>query len=222
MWKSVIYKEWLKVRWFYIICTGIGFLAVSYTFLRVQHDFAFNEASNFWYAILFQNYQYFSYLKFFPAVMGLAVAVSQYFPETVSKRVKLTFHLPINENKVVLMMVFFGTACLLLSFIVLVGLFLFLSAVYFPADIIFPALVSITPWFLSGFALYFLVALIVLEPVWKYRFLYLVVAAAFVPAFFETSLAGGYAPAIPVLFVLVLLLSIAVLFSGYRFRKGEM
>jgi hypothetical protein len=83
-------------------------------------------------------------------------------------------------------------------------------------------LVTLCPWVLSGFAIYYLVALIVLEPVWKYRFAYLLVAAAFVPLFYEQALPGGYGPANPVLFVLVIILSISLLFSGYRFRKGEM
>lgn len=222
MWKSLIYKEWLKVRWFVLICIGLGFLAVGYIFLKVQHDFKFNDANNYWYLVLFQGYQYFGYLKFVPAVMALAIAVAQYFPETVNKRIKLTFHLPVSENKVLLMSMLFGAICLFTVSVVLMGLFLVLSSVFFPAGIIWPAVVSITPWFLSGFAIYFLVALVVLEPVWKYRFLYLVVAAAFIPLFFEQSLAGGYAPANPVLFVLVVILSIALLFSGYRFRKGEM
>jgi hypothetical protein len=222
MWKSVLYKEWLKSKWFFIIGTCFGFLVVGYVFLRVQHDFTFNDANNYWYAVLFQNFQYFGYLKYFPAVFGLALAISQYFPETVSKRIKLTFHLPVNENKVVLMMMLFGIVCLLLSFTAILGLFLILSKSFFPWGIIAPALISATPWFLSGFAIYFLVALIVLEPVWKYRFLYLVVLLATLPLFYESSIAGGYAPAIPGLFALVIISSIALLFSGYRFRKGEM
>jgi hypothetical protein len=222
MWKSVIYKEWLKVRWFLIIFTGLGILGVGNIFLKVQHDFTFNAANNFWYGILFQGYQYFSYLKFLPVVGALAIAVAQYFPETVNKRIKLTFHLPLNENKILIMMMLFGTACLVVSFGIIFLLFVGLSTIYFPSDIIFPVVISITPWFLAGFAIYYLLALIILEPVWIYRFLYLVVAAAFVPIFMEASLSGGYAPANPVLLVLVLILSIALLFSGYRFRKGEM
>jgi hypothetical protein len=222
MWKSVLYKEWLKVRWFYIIGTCLGFLAVGYVFLRVQHDFTFNEANNYWYAVLFQNLQYFGYLKYYPAVFGLALAISQFFPETVSKRIKLSFHLPINENKILLLMMLFGVVCLFACFLLTIGLFLILSKSFFPWGIIAPAIISVMPWFLSGFAIYFLVVLVVLEPVWKYRFLYLVVVLAAIPLFYESSLAGGYAPAIPVLIILVLLLSIVLLFSGYRFRKGEM
>ena len=222
MWKSVIYKEWLKTKWFIILFAGFGILAVGYIFLNVQHDFKFSDPNNYWYFVLFMKVRYFGYLKFVPIVGALAISVAQYFPETVSKRIKLTFHLPINENKILLIMMLFGTACLLVCYTLMVSIFYALSTIYFPSDIILPALISITPWFLAGFAIYYLVALIILEQVWKYRFLYIVFAAAIFPVFIESSIAGGYAPANPLLAVLVIVLSISLLFSGYRFRKGEM
>ena len=165
--------------------------------------------------------KYFSILKFIPIVIALAISVAQYFPETISKRIKLSFHLPIAENKMLLIMMLFGTACLLACYTLLTLIFYLLSTIYFPADIILPALVSIAPWFLSGFAIYYLLALVILEPMWKYRFLYIIFAAAIFPVFLESSMAGAYAPANLLLTVLVIGLSISLLFSGYRFRKGE-
>jgi hypothetical protein len=214
MWKSLIYKEWLKVKWFFILFAAIGILAVGYVFLKVQHDFTFNGAKNYWYLFLFQKLQFFSYLKFVPVAGALAIAVAQYFPETVTRRIKLTFHLPLNENKALLIMMFFWYGLspgLLCAFCI--SLLLGLSFLFFPAEIIGSAMVSIAPWFLAGFAVYYLTALIVLEPVWKFRFLYLVVFTSVIPLYFEKAVSGGYAPAIPGLFVLTVILSIAVLFS---------
>jgi hypothetical protein len=165
---------------------------------------------------------YFSFLKFMPIISALAISIAQYFPEIVDKRIKLTFHLPINENKILTTMMLFGTISLLAGYLILLTIFYGFSTLFFPSDIVVPALISITPWFLSGFAAYYFVALIVLEPVWKYRFFYIVVAALFLPLFFESAAIGSYAPANLVLFILVIFLSISLLFSGYRFRKGEM
>ncbi len=222
MWKSIIYKEWLKTRWFILLFFTLGILTVGYIFLKVQHDFKFNDPNNFWYVILFMKAQYFSFLKFVPIAGALAISVAQFFPETVSKRIKLSFHLPINENKMLLIMMLFGTAGLLVIYIILLAAFYGLSSLFFPSDIIVPALITITPWFLSGFAIYYFVALIVLEPVWKYRFLYIIVAAIILPLFMESASTGSYSPANPILAILVIILSISLLFSGYRFRKGEM
>lgn len=218
----MVFKEWIKVRWMLLLYTLLALLAVGYIFVRVRYNFTFNEAENFWYSVLFQGYNWFKYLMYLPLVGGMALAVAQYFPETVNKRIKLTFHLPVEENRSLLMMMQFGTLCLLASFLVVFLLFLGLSLVWFPKEIIWSALVSVTPWFLGGFAAYYLGALIILEPVWLRRILYFLVAAAFVPFFIKNSVPGGYGPAIMVLFLMTCLLSVSLLFSGYRFRKGEM
>lgn len=224
MWKSIIYKEWLKIRWFAIIYAAFGILVVGNIFLKVQHDFEFSQAANYWYSILFQGNRFYEYslFKFVPLVGGLVIAMAQYFPETVNKRIKLTFHLPVNENKALLVMMLFGAFCLLAIAAVIMLLFTLLSLAYFPAEIIQSALISVTPWFLCGFVVYFSTALIVLEPVWKYRLLYLLVTVTFVPIYLQTSAAGAYSPALPLLIVFTVLLSVTLLFSGYRFRKGEM
>ncbi|WP_319481117.1 hypothetical protein [uncultured Draconibacterium sp.] len=224
MWKSIIYKEWLKIRYFVIIYAALGVLVVGNIFLKVQHDFEFSNAANYWYSFLFQGNQFFEYslFKFVPLAGALAIALAQYFPETVNKRIKLTFHLPINENKALLVMMLFGTFCLIAMASVILLLFTGLSLVYFPAEIIQSALTSVAPWFLCGFVVYFLTALIVLEPVWKYRFLYFLVTATFVPIYLQAATARAYSPALPLLIVFTFLLSVVLLFSGYRFRKGEM
>nr|WP_321485792.1 hypothetical protein [uncultured Draconibacterium sp.] len=224
MWKSILYKEWLKIRWFAIIYAALGVLVVGNIFLKVQHDFEFSEAANYWYSILFHGNRFYEYslFKFVPLLGALAIALAQYFPETVNKRIKLTFHLPVNENKALLVMVLFGAFCLFAIAAIQVLLFTGLSLLYFPAEIIQSALISVAPWFLCGFAVYFLSALIVLEPVWKYRFLYLLVAVTFVPIYLQSAASRAYSPALPLLIFFAVLLSVALLFSGYRFRKGEM
>ncbi|HOY52318.1 MAG TPA: hypothetical protein PLX49_11140 [Prolixibacteraceae bacterium] len=220
--RSMVYKEWIKVRWMLLLYVLLAVLAVGYIFIRVRYNFTFNEAKNFWYSVLFQGYNWFKYLMYIPLVGGLALAVAQYFPETVNKRIKLTFHLPVEENRSLLLMMQFGTLCLLAAFLVVFLLFLGLSLVWFPKEIIWSAVVSVTPWFLGGFAAYYLGALIILEPVWLRRILYFLVAATFIPFFIKSSVPGGYGPAVLVLFLMTCLLSVSLLFSGYRFRKGEM
>jgi glucose uptake protein GlcU len=149
MWKSIIYKEWLKTRWFFIAFAALGTLVVGYIFLTVQHNFKFNEPNNYWYTLLFMKLKYFGYLKFAPIAGALAISIAQFFPETVDKRIKLTFHLPLNENKVLLIMTLFGTLCLLAAYLLFLALFVGLSTIYFPSNIILPALVTIAPWFLE-------------------------------------------------------------------------
>jgi hypothetical protein len=221
MWRSVIYKEWLKIRWFLIAYSLLGIVGISYLFLSLNHDFTFSGAKNLWNNFLFPGHQFYLPLKYLPLAGGLVIGIAQYFPETVSKRIKLTFHLPLRENTVLLWMHFFGAVCLLLSFSIFFGMFTALSLIYFPSQMVASCLISIFPWFLAGFAAYFLVALIVLEPVWKYRFFYTLVSAFFLTIYLKTSVTAAYGPANSGLLILTVSLSTALLFSAYRFRKGE-
>lgn len=222
MWKSVIYKEWLKIRWFLIGFTALGIVGVGYIFLKVQHDITFMEGKNYWYNMLFLGRQYFSYLKFLPLVGALAIGISQYFPETINKRIKLTFHLPLKENKVLMMMHAFGAASLITTYFLILAVFFGLSKVFFAAEMVNDAIVTIFPWFLAGLTAYFLVALVVLEPIWKYRVFYILIGGFFITIYIKSTGTASYAPVNPILFVLTACLSIALIFSAYRFRKGEM
>lgn len=222
MWKSVFYKEWLKIRWFIVVYTLIGILGIGYLFLALKHNFAFSGGKNVWNAVLFQGYQFYSLFKYVPLVGGLTIAIAQYLPEIVNKRLKLTFHLPLAENKVLLLMQTFGAGSLLVSFLIFSGLLSGLSLIYFPIEIVTDSVIAILPWLLAGLAAYFILALIILEPNRVFRFFYLLVGGFFLTIYFASSATAAYAPVNSGLVVLTALLSIAFVFPAYRFRKGAM
>jgi hypothetical protein len=222
MWKSVFYKEWLKIRWFIFGYTLLGILGIGYLFLALKHNFAFSGGKNVWNTVLFQEYQFYSLFKYVPLTGGLIIAIAQYLPETINKRLKLTFHLPLAENKVLLLMQAFGAGCLLISFSIFGGLFAGFSLVYFPIEIVTDTVVTILPWLFAGFAAYFMVALIVLETSRIFRFCYSLVGCFFLTIYFNSADTAAYAPANSALFILTVLLSFGFVFSAYRFRKGEM
>jgi hypothetical protein len=220
--RSIIYKEWIKIRWALSGILVLEIIALGMMFLRVRHDIIFVDAANYWYSFLFRGTPYYSILKYLPLVGGLGLAIAQYFPETVSRRIKLTFHLPVSENEILIKMHLFGAACLIVIFLVLIFTFLILSRMFFPSDIYFPSLISILPWFLGGLAAYFISALVLLEPIWLYRGFFTVLGGGFISLFYYNTVIGGYKPVIVTLLVLTFLASVTILFSGYRFRKGEM
>lgn len=222
MWKSVFYKEWLKIRWFIVGYTLLGILGIGYLFLALKHSFAFSGGKNVWNTVLFQEYQFYRLFKYVPLTGGLIIAVAQYLPETINKRLQLTFHLPLAENKVLLLMQAFGAGCLLISFLIFGGLFTGFSLIYFPIEMVTDSFTTILPWLLAGFAAYFIVALIILETNRIFRFCYSLIGGFFLTIYFASVGTAAYAPANSVLFILTALLSIGFVFSAYRFRKGEM
>jgi len=222
MWKSVFYKEWLKIRWFIIGYTLLGILGIGYLFLALKHSFAFTGGKNVWNTVLFQGYQFYGLFKFVPLAGGLTIAVAQYLPETINKRLKLTFHLPLAGNRALLLMQAFGAGSLLVSFLIFFGLVAGFSLIYFPIQMVTDGVITILPWLLAGFAAYFMVALVVLEPNRIFRLCYSLVGGFFLTIYFTSAGTAAYAPANSGLFILTALLSIAFVFSAYRFRKGEM
>lgn len=222
MWKAIFYKEWLKIRWFLFGYTLIGVLGIGYLFLVLKHNFEFKGGKNVWNAVLFQGHQFYSLFKYVPLAGGLIIAIAQYWPETVNKRLKLTFHLPFAENKVLLLMQAFGAGNLLISFSVFFGLLTGFSLIYFPVEMVADSAITILPWLLAGFAAYFIVALVVLEPNRVFRFCYSLIGGFFLTIYFASAGTTAYAPANSGLFVMTALLGIAFVFSAYRFRKGEM
>ena len=222
MWKSIIYKEWIKIRKITIILFLAGILLIIGIYSGVRHDLILRDAELVWVKIMIQNYVYFTILKFFPLIIGLLVGVAQFVPETIDKRIKLTLHLPVNEETVVLKMIGFGVFSLFIVFGIMLLLFYSLGSCYFPYEIVGPSLVSILPWFMAGLASYFLIAFIIMEPIWKYRIFYIILGASFISLFFKGGMVGDYAPVLFSLLVLVACSSISTLFSIYRFRKGEL
>jgi len=222
MWKSVFYKEWLKIRWFIVGYTLLGILVIGYLFLTLKHSFAFTGGKNVWNAVLFQEYQFYSLFKYVPLAGGLTISITQYLPEAINKRLKLSFHLPLGENKVLQLMQAFGVGCLLISFLFFCGLFTGISLIYFPMQMVTDGIITILPWLLAGFAAYFMLAVIVLEPNRIFRLCYSLCGGFFLTIYFTSADTAAYAPVNSALFILTALLSIGFVFSAYRFRKGEM
>lgn len=222
MLSSIFYKEWIKIGKISLLLTAVGLLIIAGIHLTVRHDLLMKDAEIYWSEILYQKYVYFSIFKFLPLITGLLIGLAQFIPETVDKRIKLSLHLPVNEEEIVLKMAGIGTALVLLIFTLLFAVMYGWSLVYFPVEIVNKMAVSIIPWFLSGLAAYFLASFVILEPIWKYRILYILTGGAFITLFYKSNVSGSYQPAILPLLVCVLMLSISSLFSIYRFRKGEM
>ncbi len=222
MYKAIFYKEWLKIRWALMIFLLLGVFALVNIFLNVRYGVRFMDAHDYWYRIIIQGSNYAASLKYIPLFAGLGLAIAQYFPEVLNQRIKLTFHLPIRENKVLLMQQGFGLAALIVLFLIYLAVFFIGSAIFFPSEVINMILVTIMPWFLGGLAAYSLVGLIMLEPLWLYRVLYAVIAYGFVSRFYIQAVPMAYSNMLWFFSLTAVLTVILVLFSGYRFRKGEM
>lgn len=221
---KLFYKEWLKTRWFAIIVTALGLAVVASIFSTVDYNVrlggSFNYLNRIFFAMQQENY-YRASIRLIPLIMAIAIGLSQYMPEVLSKRIKLSLHLPMRNTAVIYNMLLYGFILLLLIYGVVFGTFFFLNNQYFMWEETRVVLISITPWLLGGIAAYFMIAMISMEPNLLYQAIYMVVGYFYVKQFFIGFEHGDTRFIIPALAVMAIVPCFALLYTSNRFMKGE-
>ncbi|MCD6234455.1 MAG: hypothetical protein J7K63_05415 [Candidatus Marinimicrobia bacterium] len=218
--KNIFYKEWLKIRWAYLAMGLLFAGAIIYVFASVGHSYKFYEAASYWYNIIFRGVKFYTTLRYLPLLAGLVVAAVQFVPEIQRKRIKLTFHLPVDEYNVLLVMAGIGFVSLLAMFGVYSLVFLLVGYTYFPAEIVHSAFLTTVPWYLLGLTAYSLASYVILEPLWKRRIFYILFAVGFGKLFLYGWFYNIYDRVLIGMLILTILLSVSVIYSGHRFKKG--
>ncbi len=221
MWKSMFFKEWLKIRLIFILAIVCGTLILLGIYLNVRHTFQMADANEYWNAIINGGHIYYGLFRFVPLLVGLSMGIAQYYPETYENRLKLTLHLPLHEEKSVSLMVIPGTLALLAVFSVLLAVFIIPGTFFFPREIVVLSIHQIIPWFLAGFAIYYVVPLTIIEPQWKFKISFVTIGLLLIQLFFLRSATGGYLRAFVPLIAMIALMSTSTQFAVYRYRKGE-
>lgn len=221
MLKAIMYKEWIKLRWAVMVIAGLTLLTLAYSIGMINYYIEFQGAMSNWLYVIGKSLllKNIVFVKFLPLITGLTFALLQFVPEMSRNRMRLSYHLPISEKKLLLSSVGIGYMFLLAEIVFLFfGLWLVVSVNY-PAEIVQKVLLSTIPWFLGGSAIYFLTAFIILEPSWTYRIIYAVVAYGAVSIYFEASTYDQY-QTLWAYILIVALMPLTILFAGHRFRRG--
>lgn len=221
MFKSMIYKEWLKTRTA-IACLMlmlIGF--TSYDFLALAKNTSLQGYGFLWsyavgkYSILVDN------LIYLPVICGLALAAAQFIPETYRKCLKLTLHLPMPQLRTVSIMQGYGLVVLLVFFTIqAASLGIFLGH-YLVADIVWRILFSLLTWYCAGLCAYIWAGAIILEPAWRMRIFETVLMLALLSTFYLSSQMTGYSRGILPLATATTLAAFPLIhYSVRRFKDG--
>ena len=222
MYKAIFYKEWLKIRWIYFAMSAVSLLILGYILLNISHDLKFIKAPSYLYQVIFMGAKFYSIYMYIPLLTGLVIAISQFVPEVHSSRLKLTLHLPENENKILIEMISVGFLFLILLFLFSIIVLAIIVRIYFPTEIVNSVLYTSSPWFIAGIAVYFAVSMIIIEPIWSRRILYFLITYGFTNTLFKSYWYNLYDRSLPLYILFTLFFSISILLSGYRFKKGVM
>ena len=221
MYRAILYKEWIKIRWTFAGFAAIVFAISVYIFFDVRHSIEFSSAIRNWLYIINMKHIYYSALKYIPLLGGITIGVVQFVPEVIKKRMRLSFHLPVNRDISLLFMVLIGLATNLIIDMLLYICLLTIGFTFYPLEIVLSSLITSLPWLLAGLTGYLACVMIVTEQSWLYRVLYIITGYGFISLLHLERGYSEYAFSIWKYVVIVLLFSFTILFPGYRFRRGS-
>ena len=69
--KAIFYKEWIKLRWFFLLALIAGNGITAYCMMRLNRAIELKGASHIWEVIIMKNAVFIDYLQFVPLVIGL-------------------------------------------------------------------------------------------------------------------------------------------------------
>lgn len=219
--KALLYKEWIKTRWFVL---GIGIAALVlhlYMWLRVGRSFRLVGAEHIWDVIVTRNQFLFREIKYFPLISGLLLGLSQFIPEITQRRIKLTFHLPLREKVITFWMVGYGLAILLALFLLeSAALFLNMRLLFAP-EMVSNGMMTVLPWLVAGVWAYLACVFVAVEPVWQRRIPNLLISCGLIRLLFISDFPGAYKPMIWLMIMVTLLFVMFLWLSVFRLKVGK-
>jgi hypothetical protein len=190
--------------------------------LTIAYEIRFYEANNYLYNIVFRNYIFFSWLLYIPALSGLILAITQFYPEINEKRLKLTLHLPMKENSILMSMIGYGLGTLLIIYFISNIVLWSICSEFFPSEIAAATLNTVYPMYLAGFIAYMASTAIFIEPRWLQRIIMIIISSGIISNLLYLR---GFSHFSQVNFPITTITFIFIVFSLYatnRFRRGVM
>jgi len=219
MLSSLLLKEWLKLKHYFIAALLLNFGICLKIFFDIRQQMHSEHAEMVWYqAIHIQSILY-QDIRYLPLVTGLVLAAAQFVPEMLGRRLRLSLHLPASR----VVMLFFSLLSGFLLYLMVCGLnvaLIYLTIkTYFPIEVAASSLPTMLPWMLAGLLAYFGGVTVLLEVNWSRRIFLLLVFAVLVTMLFAGSGYGWFIPALPWLIVLAPLALLSVFEAGRRFQE---
>ena len=218
--KMILYKEWLKTRWFLLGILVVMAAMTCYCFLNLSKVVQIRDGALLWEVLVSKETVLTELLKFLPLVAGALFALAQFLPEVLHKRLKLTLHLPYPQGRMLLAMAGYGLVILALLFALQALSSALVLRAWIPGELVSRILRTMAVWYLAGWAAYLFVAALCLEPTWRLRVVILLVAAGVLRLLYLSAVPEAYNGFYPWLLAFVLC-SGSLLFLGVaRFKEG--
>ena len=215
---GVFFKERIKLQTGWIVLAVLNLAVMARLFTEVRRLFRLDHAEIVWYRVMSLGQMPYDSFRLAPLITGAAFACLQFLPEMRGERFRLSLHLPVGENSLVLAHLVAGLFGLAVICLADAAVITWVMGNYFPRETVITTLTTISPWILAGFTAYLGVTLALLEPGLRLRLGTLALAGGLAAPMLEETLPGAVAPALPFFACVPLLLLLASLLPAYNFR----
>ena len=164
MFKSIFLKEWLKIKYPLFFLLIFSIIILSYFTFNLNFQFSTIEPeSMMWYRFIHLEHKPHFILYYFYLFVGIIVATSQFLPEIIQKRVKVTLHLPLNIFQNIFLHLLIGII-FICSIITLFSISLLrIISDYYPKEIVQVVFEDSLFFSLISLLTYILISLIIME-----------------------------------------------------------
>lgn len=164
MFKSIFLKEWLKIKYPLFFLLIFSIIILSYFAFDLNFQFSTIEPeSMMWYRFIHLEHKPHFILYYFYLFVGIIVATSQFLPEIIQKRVKVTLHLPLNIFQNIFLHLLIGII-FICSIITLFSISLLrIISDYYPKEIVQVVFEDSLFFSLISLLTYILISLIIME-----------------------------------------------------------
>lgn len=196
--QGLLLKEWIKLR----LAGWLPFLLLLLGLVDAWHEMRGLKSAaggaRLWEQVLVRDQVYFDHLRYLPALAGAWWAAAQWWPECRDQRLRLFFHLPVDEQRVLTLVTGIGLALLALLALALCGGAGAIMAAFLPREAARMSVLTALPWCLAGIVAYAATAGLLIERRPLRRLWHGLVGAAFVLLLCGAGGHGRYIDHLPV------------------------
>lgn len=219
--RSIITKEWIKIRKYAFWALILSIAFEGYLFIQLYAVYRLRGPVFLWEMAISRDVIFVELYRYIPLIIGVLAGLSQFIPEMQDKRLKLTLHLPFHQQKMIGYML--GTGLTVTALIFLVN-FLLMAIVLrwvFASEIVWRIMITTMEWYLSGLIGYILTAWICLEPRWVRRLPSILLSVACIYILFISNNPEAYNSLLITLLLCLGLLTLLPFGAVQHFKNGE-
>lgn len=198
----------------------INLLVIIDMYFNVSNVLKVYSANIFLVKLITYEILFFEDIMYIPLLTGILIGVFQFFPEVNQKRLKLTFHLPVTESKMLFQMTAIGFISLLIIFLFDSILLSLVSLNFFPEEVFRSMISTLLPWFLAGFSGYFLITMVFIEPNWIKRVVLTLIGTGLISLFYSGTGYAKFEKSWLIFAAVSFLFSVVIYVSAYNFKRG--